>query len=60
MIKRIDRLLKTFIAKKYVAWAVATLLLVRGLISGTDWVSLTVGIFVIDAYSKTKTQAAQE
>jgi len=54
MLKRFKRLVETFIAKKYVAWLVATYLLVNGYISGSEWVMLTTGIFVIDAYSKTK------
>jgi len=54
MLKRLKRLAETFIAKKYVAWVVATYLLVSGFIAGAEWVMLTTGIFVIDAYSKTK------
>ena len=51
---RLKRLVETFIAKKYVAWVAATVLLWFAKISGTDWCLLTAGIFVIDAYSKTK------
>lgn len=49
---RFRRLIETLIAKKYLAWAVATVLLCYGKISGTDWVMLTGAIFCIDAYSK--------
>jgi hypothetical protein len=54
MLKRLKRLVETFIAKKYVAWVVAVLLLCYGKISGTDWIMLTGAIFAIDAYSKGK------
>ena len=54
MIKRFKRLAETFVAKKYVAWAVAAAFLWYGKISGTDWCLLTAAIFTIDAYSKTK------
>lgn len=52
MMKRFQRLAETFIAKKYVAWVVATILLVNGFINGETWAMLTASIFVIDAYSK--------
>lgn len=51
---RFKRLILTFIAKKYVAWLVATYLLTKGYILGEAWVALTFGIFAIDAYSKDK------
>lgn len=51
---RFIRLCKTFIAKKYVAWLVATGLVYVGKIESSDWVLLTVCIFAIDAYSKYK------
>lgn len=54
MKKRFERLILTFIAKKYVAWVVATYLLTKGYILGEAWVALTFGIFAIDAYSKEK------
>ena len=60
MIKRLKRLVETFIAKKYVAWCVAILMLWYGKISGTDWVMLTGAIFAIDAYTKTKTTLPPE
>ena len=52
MFKRLKRLLETFIAKKYVAWGVANWFLWEDKITGTDWIMLTCGIFVIDAWSK--------
>lgn len=52
MAKRLTRLLETFIAKKYVAWAVACWFLWQDKVTGTDWVMLTAGIFAIDAWSK--------
>lgn len=52
MMKRFQRLAETFIAKKYVAWVMATILLVKGFINGETWAMLTASIFVIDAYSK--------
>lgn len=58
--KRIKRLIETFIAKKYVAWAAATALLWYGKVTGTDWVLLTSAIFTIDAYSKTKLAPKEE
>ena len=60
MAKRFKRLVETFIAKKYVAWATAIVLLWYGKISGTDWIMLTGAIFAIDAYSKTKYHPPQE
>ncbi len=52
MKNRFKRLMETLIAKKYLAWAVATALLWYAKISGTDWCLLTTAIFCIDAYSK--------
>ena len=52
MFKRIERLIETFIAKKYVAWGVSCWFLWQDKITGTDWVLLTAGIFAIDAYTK--------
>lgn len=52
MVRRFHRLLETFIAKKYVAWAVACWFLWQDKVSGTDWIMLTAGIFAIDAWSK--------
>ena len=52
MAKRLTRLLETFIAKKYVAWAVACWFLWQDKVTGTDWVMLTAGIFAIDAWRK--------
>lgn len=49
---RFKRLVLSFIAKKYVAWITATALLYVGKISGTDWVLVTSGIFVIDVAQK--------
>ena len=50
---RFERLVLTFIAKKYVAWGVATALCWYGKITGTDWALLTAAIFAVDAYQKT-------
>jgi len=52
MAKRFKRLAETFIAKKYVAWMVACWFLWQDKVTGTDWIMLTCGIFVIDAWSK--------
>ena len=52
MAKRFKRLAETFIAKKYVAWMVACWFLWHDKVTGTDWIMLTCGIFVIDAWSK--------
>lgn len=52
MAKRFKRLAETFIAKKYVAWLVACWFLWQDKVTGTDWIMLTCGIFVIDAWSK--------
>lgn len=52
MAKRFKRLLETFIAKKYVAWLVSCWFLWQDKVTGTDWIMLTCGIFVIDAWSK--------
>ena len=52
MAKRFHRLIETFIAKKYVAWLVACWFLWQDKVTGTDWIMLTCGIFVIDAWSK--------
>ena len=52
MVRRLHRLIETFIAKKYVAWGVANWFLWEDKITGTDWIMLTCGIFVIDAWSK--------
>lgn len=54
MLARFKRLIHTFIGKKYVAWLTASVFLTRGYINGETWAMLTVGIFCIDAYSKTK------
>lgn len=54
MKKRFERLIHTFIAKKYVAWLTACFFLGYGKITGTDWALFTAGIFCIDAYSKAK------
>ena len=50
--KRVNRLVLTFVAKKYVAWLVACWFLYDGKVSGTDWIMLTGAIFAIDAWSK--------
>ena len=50
--ERVNRLILTFVAKKYVAWLVATWLLLQDKVTGTDWIMLTGGIFAIDAWSK--------
>lgn len=52
MYKRLTRLAETFIAKKYVAWLVASWFLWEDKVSGTDWIMLTAGIFAIDAWTK--------
>lgn len=52
MYERLRRLIVTFVAKKYVAWAVASAFLWFGKISGTDWILLTAAIFVIDLATK--------
>ena len=52
MAKRFHRLIETFIAKKYVAWLVACWFLWQDKVTGTDWIMLTCGIFVIDAWIK--------
>ena len=49
---RLYRLFLTFIAKKYVAWAVSVALLWFGKIAGSEWCLLTAAIFTIDYYSK--------
>lgn len=50
--ERLNRLVLTFVAKKYVAWIVASWFLWEGKVTGTDWIMLTAGIFAIDAWSK--------
>lgn len=50
--ERVHRLIITFVAKKYVAWAVACWFLWKDKVTGTDWIMLTAGIFAIDAWSK--------
>lgn len=52
MKERFRRLVETFIAKKYVAWAVGSVFLAFGKISGTDWVLLTGSIFTLDLATK--------
>lgn len=52
MIKRIKRLFETFIAKKFVAWGVATVLLIKGFMDGQTWALFTAAIFGIDLYTK--------
>lgn len=52
MMKRLKRLIETFIAKKYVAWAVSILLLIKGFIDGQTWAALTAAIFALDLYTK--------
>lgn len=52
MFARIERLVLTFIAKKYIAWLVAIWFLLDDKITSSDWCLLTGGIFAIDAYSK--------
>lgn len=54
MIKRLHRLVITFIAKKYIAWGVATWLLINRYISGQEWVLLTAAIFALDLATKMK------
>lgn len=51
---RLERLILTLIGKKYIAWMVANVFLTQGYINGETWAMLTVGIFCVDAYSKTK------
>ncbi|HAR44676.1 MAG TPA: hypothetical protein DCS05_00480 [Nitrospiraceae bacterium] len=51
---RFRRLCETFIAKKYVAWAVACAFLWYGKITGTDWVLLTAAIFTLDLFTKSQ------
>ena len=58
MIKRMDRLIKTMIAKKIVAWIVATVLLVHHYINGQEWVLLTAAIFTLDLATKMKAPGA--
>jgi len=48
------RLAETFVAKKYVAWVVASVFLWFAKISGTDWVLLTFAIFTLDLATKMK------
>lgn len=60
MFARIERLVLTFIAKKYVAWLVAIWFLMHDKITSSDWCLLTAGIFAIDAYSKTKLPVSAE
>lgn len=50
--ERLHRLVLTFVAKKYVAWVVASWFLWEDKVTGTDWIMLTAGIFAIDAWSK--------
>lgn len=57
MKQRLHRLMLTFIAKKYCAWAVASMFLWYGKISGTDWVLLTAAIFALDLATKTMVTA---
>ena len=52
MMKRLKRLIETFIAKKFVAWAVSTLLLTKGFLDGQTWALFTAAIFGIDYYTK--------
>jgi hypothetical protein len=52
MKNRFKRLIETFVAKKYVAWAVSIALLWFGKIAGAEWCMLTGAIFTIDYYSK--------
>lgn len=59
MLKRIDRLIKTMIAKKIVAWITATALLVYGYINGQEWVLLTAAIFTLDLATKIKTPVTE-
>lgn len=54
MMRRLHRLALTFIAKKYVAWGVATWLLVQGYLSGQEWVLLTASVFLLDLATKIK------
>jgi len=51
---RIERLVLTFLGKKYVAWGVACWFLMEGKISGTDWILLTAAIFALDLVTKVK------
>jgi hypothetical protein len=57
--ERVYRLVLTFIAKKYVAWAVASWFLWEDKVTGTDWIMLTGAIFAIDAWSKRYIPPAQ-
>lgn len=59
MLKRIVRLINTFIAKKYVAWITATWLLIEGYISGQEWVLLTAAIFALDLATKIKAPVSE-
>lgn len=54
MLKRVERLILTFIAKKYVAWCVASAFLWFAKISGSEWVLLTGAIFTLDLVTKVK------
>lgn len=54
--KRIERLKLTLIAKKYLAWLIATLIFLFfvGVSGWAEWLTFTAAIFCIDAYSKQK------
>lgn len=54
--QRWERLKLTLIAKKYLAWLVATgiFLFFVGVSGWAEWLTFTAAIFCIDAYSKQK------
>lgn len=54
MWSRMNRLVLTLIAKKYLAWAVACGFLWAGKVTGTDWVLLTGAVFALDLATKVK------
>jgi hypothetical protein len=51
---RSERVLYTLIAKKFIAWYVATWMLVKHFISGSEWVMMTAAIFGLATYEKYK------
>lgn len=60
MMKRIKRLIETFIAKKFVAWGVSIPLLIHGYMDGQTWALFTAAIFGIDLYTKKAVGVPQE
>jgi hypothetical protein len=51
---RSERVLYTLIAKKFIAWYVATWMLLNHFISGSEWVMMTAAIFGLATYEKYK------